>query len=101
MLPDKFAVPEIKVENQLQKPEDVLIPQINPDEGILTDHHHMKEKHKKRPFYKQRVFHVLGGVLLVLLVLVGILAWLSYGVYKDAMVVKASLGNVEAAAKSQ
>ena len=101
MLPDKFAVPEIKVENQLQKPEDVLIPQINPDEGILTDHHHMKEKHKKRPFYKQRVFHVLGGVLLVLLILIGILAWLSYGVYKDAMVVKASLGNVEAAAKSQ
>jgi hypothetical protein len=99
---DKFTVPEIKVENtHEQKPEDVLIPQINPSDSILVGHHTMKEKHHKKRFYQRPVVRIAGGVLLVLLILVGIVGWLSYGVYKDAMVLKASGDKLEAAAKSQ
>jgi hypothetical protein len=101
---DQFAVPEIKVQNPtgVQNPENVLIPQINPDDSILvTNSHHMKEKSKKKPFYKRRLFHVFGVIFLILLILVGILAWLTYGVYKDALVVKASVDKLEIAAKSQ
>lgn len=100
---EEFAVPEIKIENtNLQKQEDILIPQINTVDSTLVGHNHsMKDHKKKKPFYKRRLFHVIGGVFVIFLILIGILAWLSYGVYKDALVVKASVDKLQVAAKSQ
>lgn len=103
---DTFSVPEIKPNVPeshpvLNTPTHVHIPQINPDspESVITSMPH--EKKKKKPFYTKRGFRIAGVVLAVLLILVGILAWLSYGVYKDAMVVKANVDNLEVAARAQ
>lgn len=76
----------------------ILIPQIKPSDG---DPIAMKRISRKMPIYKRRVVRVMGTVLLVFLIIIGILAWISYGVYKDALVVKASVSQLEAAAKSQ
>jgi succinyl-CoA synthetase alpha subunit len=55
----------------------------------------------KKPFYKKPVFQITSILFAVLLILIGFLGFLSYGVYKDALTVKASLDALEVAAKSQ
>lgn len=86
----------------LNETQSILIPQIN-----VGAHTHggaasyMKSVHSKKPFYRRKLFKIAGSVVLILLILVGILGWLSYGVYKDALVVKADIDNLQAVAKLQ
>jgi hypothetical protein len=112
-------IPQIKPTTEAKSINDVLtdpgsessqgnfIPQIKPTGNLhynsdTIDNPMMK---KKKPFYqtfyKNKFVQPTIFVLLVVLVLGAIVAWLTYGVYKDAMVVKAQVDTLQAAAQSQ
>jgi hypothetical protein len=103
---DGSFMPQIKplekTEHVHTTPSDVLIPQITPD-GTMnnTDMHKTKKRPFYRTFYKSRLGQATIFVFLVVLVLGAIMAWLTYGVYKDALVVKAQVDKLQAAAQSQ
>lgn len=91
-------------EKLVQKNESVLVPNniVQPETAVVN--HPVKpmtSEPMKRPFYKKKVFQIVVVFLLLLCIGIASLSWVVYGVYKDAMNVKASVDSLELAAKSQ